>query len=70
VQLAAGQRGLQHVARIHGAFGLSRTDHGMDLVDEQDDVAFLLGDIVQHRLEPFLELAAELRAGDQCRHVQ
>ena len=41
VQLAARERGLQHVARIHGAFGLAGADHGVQLVDEQDDLAFL-----------------------------
>ncbi len=70
VQLAAGERGLEHVARVHGALGLARADHGVDLVDEQDDVAFLLRQLVQHRLETLLELAAELRARDQRAHVE
>ena len=43
MQLAARQRGLEHVAGVHGAFGLARADHGVQLVDEQDDLAFLLG---------------------------
>ena len=42
VQLAARERGLQHVAGVHGALGLAGADHGVQLVDEQDDVAFLL----------------------------
>ena len=70
VQLAARERGLQHVARVHRAFGLAGADHGVQLVDEQDHAAFLLGEVVQHRLEPLLELAAELRAGDQRAHVE
>ena len=36
VQLAARERGLQHVAGVHGAFGLAGADHGVQLVDEQD----------------------------------
>ena len=43
VQLAARQRGLEHVAGVHGALGLAGADHGVQLVDEQDDLAFLLG---------------------------
>ena len=43
MQLAARQRGLEHVAGVHGAFGLAGADHGVQLVDEQDDLAFLLG---------------------------
>ena len=70
MQLAARERGLQHVAGVHRAFGLAGADHGVQLVDEQDDVAFLLREVVEHRLEALLELAAELRAGDQRAHVE
>ena len=70
VQLAAGECRLEHVARIHGALGLAGADHGVQLVDEQDDLPFLLGQIVEHALEAFLELAAELGTGDQCTHVE
>ena len=70
MQLAARQRGLEHVAGIHGALGLAGAHHGVQLVDEQDDLAFLLGEIVEHGLQPLLELAAELRAGDQRAHVE
>ena len=70
VQLAARQRRLEHVARIHRAVGLAGPDHGVQLVDEQDDLAFVLGQVVQHALEPLLELAAELGAGNQRAHVQ
>ena len=70
VQLAARQRRLEHVAGVHRAFGLAGADHGVQLVDEQDDLAFLLGQVVEHGLEALLELAAELRAGDQRAHVQ
>src|SRR3546814_455429 len=70
VQLAAGQCRFQHVARIHRAFRLAGADHRVQLVDEQDDLALVLGQVVEHRLEPLLELAAELGAGDQRAHVQ
>src|SRR3546814_5943233 len=42
----------------------------VQLVDEQDDLALVLGQVVEHRLEPLLELAAKLGAGDQRAHVQ
>jgi hypothetical protein len=70
MQLAAGQRRLQHVAGIHGTLGLAGTDHGVQLVDEQDDLAFLLGQIIEHGLEPLLELATEFRTGNQRAHIQ
>src|SRR5215213_10149797 len=40
VQFAARQRGLEHVARIHGAFGLAGSHHGVQLVNEDDGLAF------------------------------
>ena len=38
-QLAAGERGLQHVRGVHRALGRARAHHGVQLVDEEDDVA-------------------------------
>ena len=38
-QLAAGQGRLQHVRGVHGAFGRARAHDGVQLVDEQDDLA-------------------------------
>ena len=70
MQLAARQRGLEHVAGVHRAFGLAGADHGVQLVDEQDDLAFLLGQVVEHGLEPLLEFTAEFRARDQRAHVE
>ena len=37
VQLAAGQHGLEHVARVHGALGRAGADDGVQLVDEEQD---------------------------------
>ena len=38
-QLAAGQGRLQQVGRVAAAFGRAGADDGVQLVDEQDDVA-------------------------------
>ena len=38
-QLAAGQRGLQHVGGVHRALGRARADQRVQLVDEADDLA-------------------------------
>jgi len=40
------------------------------LVDEQDDVAGRLGNLLEDGLEPFLELAAVLGPGNQGAHIQ
>ena len=70
VQFAARQRGLQQIARIHGAFGLAGADDGVQFVDEQDDAAALRLHLGKHGLQPLLELAAVLGAGDQGAHVE
>ena len=37
VELAPGQHRLEHVAGVHGPFGGPGADHGVQLVDEQQD---------------------------------
>ncbi len=70
VQFAARQSGFQQIAGVHRPFGLSSADDHVHLVDEQDDVARRLLDLVDHALQPFFEFAAELGAGDERAHVE
>ena len=70
VQLAPRQRGLDEVGRVHRAVGLAGADQRVHLVDEEDDLAGGGLDLLQDRLQPLLELAAVLRAGDQRAHVE
>ena len=70
VQLAAGEHGLEQVARVHGAVGLAGADDGVQLVDEEHDAAVGLLDLGEHGLEAFFELAAELGAGDERAQVE
>jgi hypothetical protein len=42
----------------------------VELVDEQDDRAVRVGDFLEHRLEPLLELAAVLRARHEGAEVE
>ncbi len=70
VQLAAREGRLEHVARVHGALGLAGADHGVELVDEDDGLALVLGEFIQHALEALLELAAELGTREQRGHVK
>ena len=67
VQLAARQRRLEHVARVHRALGLARADERVQLVDEEDDLPVRVRHLLEHGLEALLELAAELGAGDHAR---
>ncbi len=42
----------------------------MQLVDERDDLAVGVVDLLEHRLQPLLELAAVLRARDESGEIQ
>ena len=69
-QLAAGQHRLDHVAGIHRALGGTGADDGVQFVDERDHFAGRVGDLLQHGLQPLLELAAVLRAGQHRADVE
>ena len=69
-QFAPGEGRLEHVGGVDRAFGGARADDGVELVDEEDDLALGLADLVDDGLEPFLELAAELGSGEEDAHVE
>ena len=69
LELAARQRRLQDRGRVDRALGRARADEVVELVDEQDDVA-ALADLLHDLLQPLLELAAVLGAGDQGGQVE
>ena len=69
-QLAARERGLEHVRRVHRPFGRAGADERVQLVDEEDDVSLALLDLLEDRLQAILELAAVLRAGDERAEVE
>ncbi len=69
-QLAAGEHRLDHVAGVHRTFCATGTDDGVQLVDECDDLTFGVGDLLEYRLQPLLELAPVLGAGEHRRDVE
>ena len=69
-QLAARQHRLEHVAGVDRALGRAGADDRVQLVDEHDDLALGVGDLLEHGLEPILELAAVLGAGDHRADVE
>ena len=70
VQLAARERGLEHVGGVHRALRSPGADDRVHLVDEEDQLVGGTADLVDHGLQPFLELAAVLRAGDHPGEVE
>ena len=70
VQVATGERRLEDVAGVHGALGSARAHNGVELIDEQDDLAFRFLHFLEHGLQAVLELTTVLGAGDQRAHVE
>ena len=70
-QLTAGEHRLDHVAGVHGGVAAGAgADDGVQLVDEGDDLPLGVGDLLEHGLQPLLELTAVLGAGDHRAEVQ
>ena len=69
-QLAAGEHRLEQVGGVDRALGRAGADDRVQLVDEQDDLALGVGDLLEHGLQPVLELAAVLGAGDHRADVE
>jgi hypothetical protein len=70
LQLSGGEHRLQQVGGVERAAGSgARADHGVDLVDEQDRVR-IVDQLLQHRLQALLEVAAVLGAGEEGAHVE
>ena len=69
-QLAAGEHRLEQVGGVDGALGGAGADDRVQLVHEQDDLAAGLLDLLEDGLQPLLELAAVLRAGQQRADVE
>ena len=69
LEVAPGQGGLEDVGRVGGALGGAGADDGVELVDEQDDVAVLLY-FVDGGLDALLKVAPVLGAGYHAGEVQ
>ncbi len=70
VQFTTGQGRLEHVACVHGTLAFTGADHGVQFVDEQDHLPFLLRQFVEQAFEALLEFTPVLGAGNKGPHVQ
>ena len=70
LELTAGQRRLDQVGSIERAARRStRTDQGVNLINEQHGIGFVL-ERLEYALEALLKITAVLGACQQCTHVQ
>jgi hypothetical protein len=69
-QLATGQHRLQQVGSVDGPLRSTGADDRVQLVDEEDDLALRVLDLLEDRLDPLLELPAVLGAGEQSADVE
>ena len=69
LQLTAGQHRLEDAGGVDRALRGTRPDEGVDLVDEQDDVA-AGADLLEDLLQPLLEVTAVAGTGDERAEVQ
>ena len=69
-QLATRQGWLQDVGRVHGAFTAACTYQGVDLIDEQDDLAIAVDHFLDNILQSLLKLALVFCTGQQGTHIQ
>ena len=70
MQFTTSESRLQHVRSIDGAFRRAGTYDRVQLVNEDHKAPFLARDLLQHGLEAFLELAAELGPGQHQRDIE
>ena len=69
-KLATSKCWLQDIASIHGALGSASAYDGVELVDEEDNLAVRLGHLFYHALQAVLKLAAVLCACYQGGHIK
>ncbi|MNC15413.1 hypothetical protein D3C75_632300 [compost metagenome] len=62
VQLTPGQHRLQHIARIHRAFGFTCAHNCMQLINKKNNAAVAFANLSQYRLQAFFEFTTKLRA--------
>ena len=61
---------LQDVGCVHRAFTLAGTDQRVDFVDEEDNLAVALRNLIDDSLQTLLELSFVLRTGNQRTHIE
>mmetsp|Transcript_3709 Transcript_3709/g.10722 ORF Transcript_3709/g.10722 Transcript_3709/m.10722 type:complete len:212 (-) Transcript_3709:1075-1710(-) len=69
-QLPTAEHRLEQVAGVHSPVCGAGSNHGVDLVDEEDDATVGVCHLIDNSLEAVLELASELSSSDEGTHVE
>ena len=69
LQFTAGEGGFEEVGGIHAAGGVSGAHHGMQFVDEKDDIGVFL-QLFEDGLDSLLELSTVFGACHEASHVK
>ena len=70
VQFSSGEHRLEHVARVQCSVRLPCPYDGMQLIDEQYDLAVAVLHILKDCLQPLFEFPSVFRSRDEGSHVQ
>ena len=70
LKLTTSEGRLEHIAGIDSSLSSSSADHGMHLVDKEDDFPLCFPDFIHHRFQAFLKFAAELAPRHQRPHIE
>ena len=69
LHFALCQSRLQDIGCIDGAFCSAGTDHGMDLIHEEDDLAIFLH-FIDHAFHALFKITTVFRTCNHCRKIQ
>ena len=69
-QFTTSQHRFNHVAGVHGTFGTTSTDDGVQLINERDHFTGGIGDFFEYCFEAFFEFAAIFCTSHQACNIK
>ena len=69
INLAAGEHWFKHVGGVERTIGAPCADDKVNLIDEEDDFAIALLNLIKDGFESLFEFAAILSPGDKRAHI-
>lgn len=70
LDLATCEEWFEHVCGVASSLGIACADHGVDLIDKDDDIVGWVCCFIEDTLESRLKLASVLGACDECSHIK